>query len=77
MAAISTNSNPLPALSSVAIRVRRHRERRRREQRSIALDVRNTEIEWLVHHNYLASHMVNDVDAIAAALGAALDRLLR
>ena len=69
--------NALPARSSSAERVRRHRERRRRGQRNIHLDVRDTEIRWLISHNYLASAERDDPDAIGVALGRLLDEVIR
>jgi hypothetical protein len=56
--------------------MRRCRERRRAGLRSIAFDIRDTEIKALVALGYLAREAANDSDEIAAGLGRLLDRVL-
>jgi hypothetical protein len=62
--------------SAAAERMRLHRERRREGLRCVTIEVRESEINMLVHMNLLKSEMRNDANAIIEALYAHLDRTL-
>jgi hypothetical protein len=62
--------------SAAAERMRLHRERRREGLRCVTIEVRESEINMLVHMNLLKSEMRNDENAIIEALFAHLDRTL-
>jgi hypothetical protein len=64
------------ALSAAAERMRLHRERRRNGMRCVTIEVRESEINMLVHMKLLKSEMRNDANAIIEALYAHLDRTL-
>jgi hypothetical protein len=62
--------------SAAAERMRLHRERRRNGMRCVTIEVRESEINMLVHMKLLKSEMRNDANAIIEALYAHLDRTL-
>jgi hypothetical protein len=68
-------TEPAPC-SAAAERMRLHRERRREGLRCVTIEVRESEINMLVHMNLLKSEMRNDANAIIEALYAHLDRTL-
>jgi hypothetical protein len=65
-----------PAPSAAAERMRLHRERRRNGMRCVTIEVRESEINMLVHMKLLKSEMRNDANAIIEAMYAHLDRTL-
>ena len=65
-------ANPTPA----AERMRRHRERRRDGVRCLWIELRDTEIDGLVHSGLLKAETRNDQNAIADALYEHLERTL-
>jgi hypothetical protein len=72
-----TPSTAAPAARSAAAeRMRLHRERRRNGMRCVTIEVRESEINMLVHMKLLKSEMRNDANAIIEALYAHLDRTL-
>lgn len=75
-ATVATVGDVSQARPTSAERTSRYRQRRASGLRSVDLDVRDREVEWLVHHNYLARHRADDADAIGRALGRLLDRLM-
>jgi hypothetical protein len=64
------------ARSPAAERMRLHRERRQQGLRCLTIEVRESEINMLVHMKLLKSEMRNDANAIIEALFAHLDRTL-
>jgi hypothetical protein len=62
--------------SAAAERMRLHRERRRNGMRCLTIEVRESEINMLVHMKLLKSEMRNDANAIIEALYAHLDGTL-
>jgi len=62
--------------SAAAERMRLHRERRREGLRCVTIEVRESEINMLVHMKLLKSEMRNDANAIIEALYTYLDRTL-
>jgi hypothetical protein len=65
-----------PILSAAAERMRLHRERRRRGLRSVTIELRETEIDALVHRGLLNPETRNDKNAVTMALYEHLDRSL-
>ncbi|NDH62649.1 MAG: hypothetical protein EBY18_13605 [Alphaproteobacteria bacterium] len=65
-------ASPTPA----AERMRRHRERRRDGVRCLWIELRDTEIDGLVHSGLLKAETRNDQNAIADALYEHLERTL-
>jgi hypothetical protein len=59
MKALSTNPS--------AERMRRHRQRRRDGMRCVQLEVRETEIDELIHQKLLISEMRNDKQSVVDA----------
>jgi len=59
-----------------AERMRLHRERRRLGLRCLTIELRETEIDTLVHMGLLRGEMRNDANAIIEALYAYFDRTL-
>jgi hypothetical protein len=57
--------------------MRRHRQRQRSRLRSVALEVRDGEVEWLVERGYLARNAADDPWEIGAAIGRLLDAMLK
>jgi hypothetical protein len=72
---MTTTTAPV-ARSLAAERMRLHRERRRKGLRCVTIEVRESEINMLVHMKLLKSEMRNDANAIIEALYAHLDRTL-
>jgi len=64
------------ARSAAAERMRRHRERRRDGLRCVTIQVRDTEIDTLIHNGFLNWEMRNDQFAIRDALHSFLDETL-
>ena len=62
--------------SSAAERMRRHRERRRDGLRCVRIELRETEIDALVHRGLLKAETRNDPRAVKEALYAYLDQNL-
>jgi hypothetical protein len=62
--------------SAAAERMRRHRERRREGLRCLTIELRETEIDALVHRGLLKPVTRNDPSAVSEALYAFLDRTL-
>ena len=62
--------------SPAAERMRRHRERRRDGLRCLMIELRETEIDALVHRGLLKPVTRNDPSAVSEALYAFLDRTL-
>lgn len=64
-------------LSSAAKRMRLHRQRRRWGMRCLTIEIRETEIDALIHKAILRPEMRNDPISLQKALYAFLDRHLR
>jgi len=62
--------------SAAAERMRRHRERRREGLRCLTIELRETEIDALVHKGLLKPETRNDPSAVSEAFYAFLDRTL-
>lgn len=62
--------------SPAAERMRRHRERRRDGLRCLNIELRETEIDALIHEGMLKSDTRNDLHAVKEALYAYLDHTL-
>ena len=75
---MTTNQpNTAPATHSPAAeRMRRHRERRRDGLRCLTIELRETEIDALIHKGMLNADTRNDLGAILNALYAHLDHTL-
>jgi hypothetical protein len=68
---------PAPiTLSADAKRMRDHRERRRRGHRCVTIELRETEIDWLIRRGLLNTEMRNDLVAVRDALHEFLDQTL-
>ena len=70
----STNAPAAP--SAAAQRMRLHRERRRLGLRCLSIQLRETEVEALIHKGLLNTEMRNDPIAVVEALYAHLERTL-
>ena len=70
----STNAPAAP--SAAAHRMRLHRERRRKGLRCFTIELRNTEIDVLIHKGFLKAETRNDPIAVSKALYAHLDQTL-
>ena len=75
-AAVISPANVPSKCSPAAERMRRHRERRRDGLRCVLIELRETEIDVLVHKGLLKSETRNDPSAVIEALYAFLDRTL-
>jgi hypothetical protein len=75
-AAVISPANVPSKCSPAAERMRRHRERRRDGMRCLTLELRETEIDVLVHEGLLKPETRNDPSAVREALYAFLDRTL-
>ena len=64
------------ALSPAAQRMRLFRERKRKGLRCLTIELRETEIDALIHKGLLNSEMRNDANAIIEAMYAFFDRTL-
>ena len=74
---IETTTNPSAARSAAgAERVRAHRQRRREGLRCFTLEIRDSEVDALVHKQLLEPERRSDPSAIVDALYAFLDRAL-
>jgi len=56
--------------------MRLHRERRRNGLRCLTIELRDTEIDGLIHKGLLNTEMRNDPNAVVEALYAHLERTL-
>jgi len=63
--------------SAAAERMRAHRERRRQGLRSVAIQIREREIEVLIQRGSLKADARNNVRAIGEAIHAHFDKTLR
>ena len=63
-------------LSQPAARMRRHRQRQRNGLRCFTVELRQTEIEVLVHRGYLKNETRNDELSVIEALYAHLENTL-
>jgi hypothetical protein len=63
-------------LSPAALRMRLYRDRRRKKLRCLTIELRETEIETLVHRGLLSKEMRNDLIAIRVAFYDFLDQTL-
>jgi len=64
------------ALSPAAQRMRLHRERRRQGLRCLTIQLRETEVDALIHKGMLNAEMRNDPTAVVEALYEHLERTL-
>lgn len=72
-----TTNVVIPSSTSLgAERMRRHRRRRRDGLRCLLVELRETEIDELIHKGFLQPDRRNDPDAILPAFYAFLDRTL-
>ena len=65
-----------PAHSAAAQRMRLHRERKRNGMRCLTIELRETEIDGLIHKGLLKTETRNDVNAVLEALYEHLERTL-
>ena len=70
------STNAPAALSAAAQRMRLHRERRRLGLRCLSIQLRETEVEALVHKGLLNAEMRNDPIAVSKALYTFLEHTL-
>jgi len=70
----STNASAAP--SAAAQRMRLHRERRRLGLRCLTIQLRETEVDTLIHKGMLNAEVRNDPIAVSKALYAHLDQTL-
>jgi hypothetical protein len=75
MTAIPPTSEP-PTRTAAAERMRRHRQRRRDGLRCLIIELRETEIDALIHKGLLNPETRNDTSAIIDALYAHLESTL-
>jgi hypothetical protein len=66
----------LPSISPAAKRMRRHRERRRNKLRCFRVELRETEIDWLVRMGFLDYGSRLDKVSVLTAFYVFLDRTL-
>jgi hypothetical protein len=66
----------LPRLSSAAKRMRRYRERRQRGLRCVTIQIRQSEVDALIHRRLLAPDQRSDQNAMVQALHRFLDMTL-
>jgi hypothetical protein len=66
----------LPTISPAAKRMRRHRERRRNKLRCFRIELRETEIDWLVRTGFLDHASRFDKVSVLKAFYIFLDRTL-
>ena len=72
---IPPNTEPVYR-SPAAERMRRHRERRRDGLRCLTIELRETEIDFLIRSELLKTETRNDREAIVEALYAYLERTM-
>jgi len=70
-------TTPYMSFTSSGRRMRLHRERRRDGMRCLTVEIHDSEVEALVRHGLLAGEARHDVNAIADAFYAHLERTLR
>jgi hypothetical protein len=70
--AMTENALPSPA----AVRMRLYRDRRRKNLRCVTIELRETEIDWLIRRGLLNTEMRNDLVAVRDALHEFLDQTL-
>jgi hypothetical protein len=75
MTPIPPSTGPV-VLSPAAERMRLHRERRRNGVRCLMIELRETEIDGLIHKGLLKTETRNDVNAVLAALYEHLEQTL-
>ena len=75
MTAISPTTEPTTS-TAAAERMRRHRQRRRDGLRCLIIELRETEIDDLIHKGLLKSETRNDPSAVIDALYAHLDHTM-
>jgi hypothetical protein len=75
MTPIPPTTGPV-VLTPAAERMRLHRERRRQGLRCLTIQLRETEVDALIHKGMLNSEMRNDVNAVLEALYEHLERTL-
>ena len=63
-------------LTPAAIRMRLYRDRRRKKLRCVTIELRETEIDWLIRRGLLNSEMRNNLIAVRGALHRFLDQAL-
>jgi hypothetical protein len=63
-------------LTPAAERMRLYRERRRKKLRCVTIELRETEIDWLIRRGLLNSEMRNDLIAVRHALHEFLEQTL-
>jgi hypothetical protein len=73
----SPSVDTVPMRSAAAERMRAHRERRRQGLRSVAIQIREREIEVLIQRGLLKADARNNVRAIGEAIHAHFDKTLR
>jgi hypothetical protein len=66
----------LEQLTPAAERMRLYRNRRRKKLRCVTIELRETEIDWLIRRGLLNSEMRNNLIAIRDALHELLERTL-
>jgi hypothetical protein len=64
------------SLTPAAERMRRYRDRRNKKMRCITIELRETEIDWLIRRGLLNREMRNDLIAVRDALHRFLDHTL-
>ena len=69
----STKPTPSPG----ALRMRRHRDRRKRGCRCITIEIRESEVDELIRHRFLAAGERGDKYAVRKAVHALLDCIFR
>jgi hypothetical protein len=66
----------IEALTPAAMRMRLYRNRRRKKLRCLTIEIRETEIDWLIRGGLLNSEMRNNLMAVRDALHSFLDQTL-
>jgi hypothetical protein len=66
----------IEALTPAALRMRLYRDRRRKNLRCVTIELRETEVDWLIRRGLLNHEMRNDLIAVRDALHDFLDRAL-
>jgi hypothetical protein len=66
----------IEALTPAAMRMRLYRNRRRKKLRCLTIEIRETEIDWLIRRGLLNSEMRNNLMAVRDALHSFLDQTL-
>ena len=76
MTRAAPSTGPVAALSPAAERMRLFRERRRKGLRCVMVQLRETEVDALIHKGMLNAEMRNDANSVIEALYAHLERTL-